>query len=133
MSGSLPAFLPLQSGAERDRACRQRAPHRSPQSTAPGTPGSAAPPSAPVLSPPASDREAAGSPNRRVASCCPPPAAAMPARPAKSGGASPCLLQLPQDHRHVGSFDRTNMLVADHAASIDDEAFGNARRSQRDL
>ena len=34
---------------------------------------------------------------------------------------------------HIARLDRADMLVADHAASIDDEAFGHPRRAERDL
>src|SRR6185437_7079058 len=99
-------------------------PHPNRRSTGPGRRGSGSPASTLVPAPPASDWEAGGRTNRPAANCCPP--TAVEPRPARrsGGSASSGLLNLRQDHRHVGCFNRTDLLKPDHALAVDDEAFG---------
>src|SRR5215208_805594 len=118
---------------ERGRACRRRAPHRNRRSTDLGRRGSAAPASMPAPGLPDAHRGAGGWPSKRAGDCCRQAAAERGTTPGELRAASPRLLQLGEDHRHVRRIDGTDVLVANDALAIDDEALRDTGRAERDL
>ena len=76
---------------------------------------------------------AVGPMGRRQVRCRASTGAASDERQERVRAASSRLLQLGEDRRHIGRLDRADMLVADDALAIDDEALGHARRAERDL